>query len=249
MKPCNSVYFGEAVNSILVRNWIEFRNSLSNSPKQYEREYLEECTREACEPDDYYEIEDCMDEITDGQLMAIGRLFYTTDMVNKVVSEPITTIAVKWGIEDIQSIRPDLTDEQASTVLQAADRYHNAEIGINWDVLRTHADDLFPEDEQDPVISEVNSRYADSIIAGNPSDYDAIEVHGVCNLNDANDPDGTHYEVDDDNPELYSVYLHCVGGGIECVGDFSKHVMAMNYAEELSDQYQWYISNYCNCEE
>lgn len=147
MKPCTSIYFGEEVNAILVNNWISFRNSLSNIPKIYEREFLEACAREECEPDDFYEIEDCMDEIADGQLMAIGRLFYTTDMVKKIDPEPITSIAVKWGIEDIQSIRPDLTDEQASTVLQAADRCHDAEIGINWDVLRFHADDLFPSPE------------------------------------------------------------------------------------------------------
>lgn len=49
-------------------------------------------------------------------------------------------IAVIWSIEDVQEIRPDLTDEQAWVVLQAACRYHDATIGINWDVLGCHAD-------------------------------------------------------------------------------------------------------------
>jgi len=257
MKPCSSVYFGEEVNALLVRNWITFRNSLSNALNQYDRSYLEESAREACEPDDFYEIQNCMDEITDGQLMALGRLFYPNSDEIAKSSKQITSIAVKWCVEDVQSIRPDLADEQASAVLQAADRCHNAEVGINWDVLRFHADELFPEEDEDsdqadellPESSEVNSRYADSIIAGNPSAFDAIEVHGVRNINDADHPDGTHYEVDDENPELYSVYLHCVGSGIECVGDFSKHLMAMNYAEELSDLYPWRISNYCSYEE
>jgi hypothetical protein len=250
MKPCNSAYFGEEVNSILVRNWIEFRNSLSNSPKRYEREYLEGCARDECEPDDFYEIADCMDDITDGQLMAIGRLFYGADSVRNDVPELITTIAVRWGIEDVQSIRADLTDEQASAVLQAADRCHNAEVGINWDVLRFHADAVFPEEDSGqaeeilPESSEVNSKYADSIIAGNPSNYYAIEVHGVRNINDADDPDGTHYEVDDENPELYSVYLHCAGGGIECVGDFSTHELALAYANELSSMYSWRVMDF-----
>ncbi len=220
MKPCTSVFFGEEVNAILVRNWIDFRNSLSNTLGKYSRSYLEDAAREHCEDIDFYEIQDCMDQITDGQLMAIARIFDTTDAVRKPAL--VTSIAVKWGLEDVQSIREDLSDEQASAVLQAADRCHNAEVGINWDVLRTIADDLFPEfvpeEEQalmpsDVNSSEVNSRYADSIIAGNPASYDAIEVHGVRNINAPDESKETHYEVDDENPELYSVYLHCVGGG------------------------------------
>lgn len=248
MKPCSSVYFGEEVNALLVRNWIAFRNSLTNTLNQYERSFLEDCAREACEPEDFYEIQDCMDEITDGQLMALGRLFYPNSDEIAKVSKQISSIAVKWCVEDVQSIRPDLTDEQAGAVLQAADRCHNAEVGINWDVLRFHADDLFPEDEQvdeqDPVMSEVKSQYADSIIAGNPSNFDAIEVHGVRNINDADDPDGTHYEVDDENPELYSVYLHCIEGGIECVGDFSSNALAEEYASELSVLYSWKVLHF-----
>jgi hypothetical protein len=252
MRPCSSVYFGEEVNALLVRNWIAFRNSLTNTLNQYERSFLEDCAREACEPEDFYEIQDCMDEITDGQLMALGRLFYPNSDEIAKVSKQIASIAVKWCVEDVQSIRPDLTDEQAGAVLQAADRCHNAEVGINWDVLRFHADDLFPEEDEDidladellPESSEVNSKYADSIIAGNPSHYDAIEVHGVRNINDADDPDGTHYEVDDENPELYSVYLHCVGGGIECVGDFSSNALAEEYASELSVLYSWKVLHF-----
>ena len=92
----------------------------------------------------------------------------------------------------------------------------------------------------------INSKYAESIIAGKPASYDQIEIHGVINLNEPDDPDGTQYVVEDDNPEIYSVYLHCVEGGIECVGDFSTHSMAMDYAKELSATYRWQISNYCN---
>ncbi len=95
----------------------------------------------------------------------------------------------------------------------------------------------------------IESKYAESIIAGYKSSYDHIEIHGVRNLSAPDDPDGTQYEVDDDTPELYSVYLHCSAGGIECVGDFSKHSMAMKYAEELSELYQWHITNYCSYDE
>lgn len=246
MKPCTSVFFGEEVNAILVRDWIDFRNSLSNASGKYSRSYLEEAAREECEAIDFYEIQDCMDEISDGQLMAIARIFDTTDAVRKPAL--VTSIAVNWGLEDVQSIREDLSDEQASAVLQAADRCHNAEVGINWDVLRYHADNLFPEEEQEYeqelVSSDVNSRYAESIIAGNPSAYDAIEVHGVRNINDPNDSDETHYEIDDENPELYSVYLHCINSGTECVGDFSTHENALAYAKELSSMYSWEVSDF-----
>jgi hypothetical protein len=52
-------------------------------------------------------------------------------------------IAAIWGIEDVQEIRPDLTDEQAWEVLQYAGGSHDATIGIDWDVLACHAETLF----------------------------------------------------------------------------------------------------------
>jgi hypothetical protein len=179
VKPCNSVYFGEEINSLFVRSWIDFRNSLSNASGKYSRSFLAETAREECEAIDFYEIQDCMDEITDGQLMAIGRIFDTTDAVRK-------------------------------------------------------------------PSSEVNSWYADSIIGGNPSAYDAVEVHGVRNINDPNDSEETHYEIVDlgDEPELYSVYLHCVDGGIECVGDFSAYEHALAYANELASTYSWKVMDF-----
>ena len=53
-------------------------------------------------------------------------------------------IAIFWHIEDVQSIRPDLTDEQASIVLQRLKKSHDASVGINWDVIDCVADSLFP---------------------------------------------------------------------------------------------------------
>lgn len=63
-------------------------------------------------------------------------------------------IAAIWGIEDVQGIRPDLSDEQAWSVLQAVSRHLDSETGINWDVLAGQADTLFgaspePADEED----------------------------------------------------------------------------------------------------
>jgi hypothetical protein len=49
-------------------------------------------------------------------------------------------IAVIWSIEDVQEMRPDLTEDQCWEVLQATERRQDAEIGINWEVLSCHAD-------------------------------------------------------------------------------------------------------------
>lgn len=88
---------------------------------------------------------------------------------------------------------------------------------------------------------EVNSKYADSIIQNQPELYDAIELHGVRDINDNCSEEGTHFVVDDESPEQFSVYLHCKEGGVECVGDFSDYSNATAYAEELSQQYNWKI--------
>jgi len=54
-------------------------------------------------------------------------------------------VAAIWCIDDVKGIRPDLTDEQASEVLEEVGRKHDAEWGINWTTLETVADDMFPE--------------------------------------------------------------------------------------------------------
>jgi hypothetical protein len=59
-------------------------------------------------------------------------------------------IAAIWCIEDVQAVRPDLTDDQAWEVLQDAQRKHDAMMGISWDTLEILADELFgPASETD----------------------------------------------------------------------------------------------------
>ena len=67
------------------------------------------------------------------------------------------TIRVEWHFEDVQSVRPRLTNNQARLVLQRAKSYHDAQIGINWDVLATTADDMFYYGELGEL-SEPNAR-------------------------------------------------------------------------------------------
>ena len=65
-------------------------------------------------------------------------------------------IAIFWHIKDVQSVRPDLTDEQASRVLKSLKKNHDANEGINWEIIKVVADILFPEDmatESNPNIS------------------------------------------------------------------------------------------------
>ncbi len=64
--------------------------------------------------------------------------------MSKSKKKPADEIAIVWRIDDVKEVRPDLTDEQCRAVLRQADESHDATIGINWEVLETHADDLFP---------------------------------------------------------------------------------------------------------
>lgn len=53
-------------------------------------------------------------------------------------------IAVSWHILDVAEVRPDLTASQCRKVLDRVKRCHDATIGICWDVLSYHANDLYP---------------------------------------------------------------------------------------------------------
>lgn len=58
-------------------------------------------------------------------------------------------IIIRWEVQDLMSIRPHLTIEQAAEVLSVVKRKHDAEIGINWDVLSIHADMMYPMEEEE----------------------------------------------------------------------------------------------------
>jgi hypothetical protein len=53
-------------------------------------------------------------------------------------------IAIKWVIEDVQEIRPDLAEAQCREVLATVRDRHDATIGVTWDVLSIVANDLYP---------------------------------------------------------------------------------------------------------
>jgi hypothetical protein len=95
----------------------------------------------------------------------------------------------------------------------------------------------------DTTIADIFDRYADGIIGSNRQMYDSFEVHGVRNFATAIE-DGTHYEIDNINPTLFSVYAHIEGGGVECVGDFTRYTDATTYGMELSSEYNWPLRNF-----
>lgn len=55
-------------------------------------------------------------------------------------------VAVIWNIDDVQSVRPDLTDNQAWDVLQRCKFVHDCEVGFNWLLIEIVADDMYPRD-------------------------------------------------------------------------------------------------------
>lgn len=58
----------------------------------------------------------------------------------------ITWIAIRWCLEDVLHLAKSrgirLSKAQASEVLEAAERRHDASVGINWDVLACHIDQI-----------------------------------------------------------------------------------------------------------
>lgn len=56
------------------------------------------------------------------------------------MEQEIVEISIKWHIDDVHCASsmndlPYLTEDQASMVLQIIERMHDANIGINWDVI------------------------------------------------------------------------------------------------------------------
>ncbi len=55
-------------------------------------------------------------------------------------------IYVSWNDEDVLSIASKLTEQQVSDVLEYVDDNHDADVGINWEVLREAVIKLFGPD-------------------------------------------------------------------------------------------------------
>ena len=76
----------------------------------------------------------------DRSQLYVGDTLYVHDLLAKH-----RQIAAIWSVEDVEEIRPDLTEDQAWEVLEQVGDKDNAEYGINWTTLEIIADELFPE--------------------------------------------------------------------------------------------------------
>lgn len=54
-------------------------------------------------------------------------------------------ISIKWGIDDVLDVRPDLSEVQARDVLVHVKHTHDATLGVTWDTLREIACNLYGE--------------------------------------------------------------------------------------------------------
>lgn len=71
--------------------------------------------------------------------------------------------------------------------------------------------------------------------------FEAIEIGGVRDIVNPDDPTDLTAERNDDDPEYFSVYLKYREGGLDCVADFALYENALHYAETLHNQYGWPI--------
>jgi acyl-homoserine lactone acylase PvdQ len=56
------------------------------------------------------------------------------------------TIVIKWSTEDVlamaESMDIELTETQADQILDNLIKYHDANVGINWDVINFHIENF-----------------------------------------------------------------------------------------------------------
>lgn len=58
-------------------------------------------------------------------------------------------VAIIWSIEDVQSVRPHLTDKQAWEVLRMCRNEHDCELGFTWMLIQDVAETLFGESTEE----------------------------------------------------------------------------------------------------
>ena len=57
---------------------------------------------------------------------------------------PERQIAIIWSLEDVQEIRPDLSDDECMKVLSLIENKHDASLGVTWSTLDFWAYYLYP---------------------------------------------------------------------------------------------------------
>lgn len=58
--------------------------------------------------------------------------------MKKVVDEDSDKVVIKWSWEDVQSLRPDLSEDESLEMLdQIAKGLHDRSIEIGWEIMET----------------------------------------------------------------------------------------------------------------
>jgi hypothetical protein len=139
-------------------------------------------------------------------------------------------------LEKLQALGfKDVADYQAHQHVMQASRDLAVKQIATVVTISTNADGT---SKTEPVL---NDRYAETIIGNRAHEYDGIEIQGVRNLYEEGDERGTACEVENENPQFYSTYVHVKSGGTECVGDHAYLLLARAYAQELAGKYDWKI--------
>ena len=88
----------------------------------------------------------------------------------------------------------------------------------------------------------------DRYVPADLSVFDAIEIQGVREHTEHGN-DHAYAEPAPDNPQFYSVYLHCMEGGVQCIGDLGTYALALSWANELSVKHDWQINDFTQNQE
>ena len=85
-----------------------------------------------------------VDDVIWNEFDTITDQYFGSNLRETLNNDITEEIAITWHIEDVQSIRSDLTDRQASDILSHLKKNHDATVGISWDTIEIVADILFP---------------------------------------------------------------------------------------------------------
>lgn len=74
--------------------------------------------------------------------------------------------------------------------------------------------------------------------------FDNFEVHGCKEFSSGKSPFKESYveQVDDDEAEFWSVYIHIVGGGLECIADCPTKEIALSLTNLLEACCKRYVT-------
>ncbi len=111
-----------------------------------------------------------------------------------------------YTVEDVQHLRPHLSEEQAWQVLQAIDKSVKVapEYGMSWDGIRDTADSLFPKPEKAFVATVTVSIETDKVL----SQEDAHQLYAEV-TNDINHRHRyVHARYDRDSMQVFDVQSH-----------------------------------------